>query len=704
MNRLGKPLIITLLLTFFVKSSCLSQNSIDSLLNILNKDLNDSVRVSVLNNLAVQYSNKNINESEKYSQQAYELSVSIKNEREKAKALHNLGMVEFYKGLRFKAMDYFLEALKIFENIEDKNGIAKESNMLGLIYQEQEEFEKALEYFFVCLKIRKEQNDKDGIASINNNIGLVFKSSGELEKALEYFLKSLKTAQELGDKESLGLYYNNIGYIHWLRKNYSLALEYYLQSKKIREELNDLQGLTNVYTDLGNLFVAKEEFEKAEEFLVNSYKLAQQINIIHEIERAAKGLALLYEKTGDFENAYNYYQKHIRLRDSINDQKVAEKIVGLKMQGEFEKEKKMKQLQQEKLDLEAKRKLEKERSIRNMFIVGALGFLIIAIIVYRNFRAKRKDNQLLSQQKEEIVKKNEILNQQNEEILAQRDEIEAQRDLATEQRDKISSQNREITDSILYAKKIQQALFVNGEEFSKILPKSFLFYKPRDIVSGDFYFAVKKGNKTILAVADCTGHGVPGAFMSVLGLSFLNDLVNEKGIERPNVILNQLREMLIVALKQQDSLIEGSTNNSVSIKDGMDMAVVCIDEKNKQLEYAGANSPLYFIRKGKTQIEIIKPDNMPVGIYYGDVKSFSNNTVNISIGDTFYLFTDGFADQFGGPSPEGKKFKYKMFRHLLSWLSTRKMVEQLPALETTLKEWQGKHPQVDDILVLGFRI
>jgi serine phosphatase RsbU (regulator of sigma subunit) len=333
----------------------------------------------------------------------------------------------------------------------------------------------------------------------------------------------------------------------------------------------------------------------------------------------------------------------------------------------------------------------------------AAGFgLIMAFIRYRE-RQLIQEKKILEQkveertaeiqkQKKEIEIKNDELVEQQHEILAQRDEIQRQRDVAENQRDQITLQKKEITDSIHYARRIQTAVLPSEEYQKSILGEYFLLYKPRDIVSGDFYWMTKQENKVIVTAADCTGHGVPGAFMSMLGVSLLNEIVNKEKYFQANEILNKLRDYIKTTLSQ--------TGKENEAKDGMDIAMVVLDLDNNQLEFAGANNPLYIVRKGEL-IEI-KGDNMPIGIHGGEERRFKNNIIPLEKDDMVYIFSDGYADQFGGP--DGGKFKTKPFKRLFTEISARPAFQQWILLEEAIEGWKGALDQVDDILVIGIRV
>ena len=299
-------------------------------------------------------------------------------------------------------------------------------------------------------------------------------------------------------------------------------------------------------------------------------------------------------------------------------------------------------------------------------------------------------------QKEDIQERNEELVQQKEEIVSQRDEIEAQRNLALEQKDQIEIQSKSVNDSIRYAQRIQSAILPPETFITELLHENFIFYKPRDIVSGDFYWIKQVNNFIILVAADCTGHGVPGAFMSMLGISYLNEMVQRREITQANQILNELRSQIKHSLRQH-----GQRDES---KDGMDIALCVIDNKTRMMQYAGAFNPLYLIRdvNGKPELQEIKADRMPVGFYHGKDKSFTNHELQLEMGDTLYIFSDGFIDQIGGKNE--KKYMSKNFKNLLLEIHEEPMYEQKEILDKKLNDWMEGYPQMDDILVVGVRI
>jgi serine phosphatase RsbU (regulator of sigma subunit)/ligand-binding sensor domain-containing protein len=313
-------------------------------------------------------------------------------------------------------------------------------------------------------------------------------------------------------------------------------------------------------------------------------------------------------------------------------------------------------------------------------IVAFIGYIVLAIIiVYIIVKIYTRRLEL------EKIRLEGIVAERTAEVVKQKDEIELQRD-------EIEEQKEHIMDSIFYARRIQQAVVPSPERAEEVLPEHFLLWLPHSIVSGDFWWMTEKDNKIIVVAADCTGHGVPGAFMSMLGVSFLNEIVNKMEGVQANEILNQLRTSVKSTLKQ--------TGKEGEAKDGMDLALVVIDMDKKQLQYAGAYNPI-FIYRGNEFIEI-KADRNPIGIYIKEKDSFTNNIFDYQSGDTFYIFSDGYIDQFGGE--KNQKFKTKNFKALLADIQKEPMKKQREILDETMLKWRGDTDQIDDIIVLGVRM
>jgi serine phosphatase RsbU (regulator of sigma subunit) len=291
-----------------------------------------------------------------------------------------------------------------------------------------------------------------------------------------------------------------------------------------------------------------------------------------------------------------------------------------------------------------------------------------------------------------IKQRTREVERQKDEINSQKDEILAQRDMLVEQKNKIEEQNKSVTDSIRYASRIQQAIMPADELIRFFFPKHFILYLPRDIVSGDFYWIGQRDNKIILAVIDCTGHGVPGAFMSVLGSSLLNEIIGKIKPLYAHEILNELRDRIIISLHQTGTMFEA--------KDGMDLALCIFEQDSMNIQFAGAFNSLLIIRD--TEMILIKGDQMPVGIGDKAGTSFTNHVLELQKGDSLYMFTDGFASQFGGP--ERKSLGVNRLKEWLAGMQDKIMFEQKTLLEDKFKEWKGLEEQIDDVLVMGIKI
>jgi serine phosphatase RsbU (regulator of sigma subunit) len=321
-------------------------------------------------------------------------------------------------------------------------------------------------------------------------------------------------------------------------------------------------------------------------------------------------------------------------------------------------------------------KIEQQQLILYLSIIFILLLVGLGYFIYRSYKIKKQANIALE-------KKNILIEKQNVEITEQRD-------LARDQRDRIAVQKKEIMDSIIYARRIQKAILPNIEMIQESLQHFFILFKPRDIVSGDFYWESRVDDEIIIIAADCTGHGVPGAFMSMLGVTFLNEIVNSKKITQPGKILDLLRDKVINSLNQQ---------YDNPLRDGMDISVITYNFATKQVSFAGANNPLFLIHEG--ELTEIKADKMPIALY-DKMVSFSNNDVELQEGDCLYIFSDGFVDQFGGP--KDKKFMKKRFKQILIDNYKLPMEEQKELLDKAYEEWKGDGEQVDDVLVIGLKV
>ncbi|MFH2141505.1 MAG: tetratricopeptide repeat protein [Bacteroidota bacterium] len=620
-----------------------------------------------------------------------------------------IGISYFYWSKYENAVDYYHKSLTIYEKINDENGVADCKQVLGVIYQEWGDYEKALKFGQDALRLYEKLDDKYRIGNTLMNIGILYKDWGNYnEKSLEYFNRTLEIMENIGNKQGVAYALTNIGsvYEEWTEysklegnkedDNYKKAIEYHekaltiieetgdkhgtagtLQSignvygkmkdykksldfnqkaLKIREDLGDKSGIAQSYHAIGTIYAELNDYSNALNYFNKSYDLAVELKKLKLIQDIHRSISSVYKNMGNYKNAYEQYLLYTVIKDSIINIESHKQIA--EMEEKYEVDKKEQQIDHLNLKNELLNeqkqlqddKIKQQNIILIISIIGLIIFIVSSMLLFRLFRQKKKANMLLA------------------------------------------AKNQEISDSIHYASRIQSAILPPAEYMYEVLPEHFILDKPRDIVSGDFYWLAKKEDKLIVAVADCTGHGVPGAFMSMLGVAFLNEIVNQNEILQSNEILNRLRLNVIKSLHQ--------TGKEGEATDGMDISLCVIDKANKKIQFSGANNPLYLVRND--ELTELKADKMPISIHSRVDEPFSVNETEIFTNDVIYLFSDGFVDQFGGDN--SKKFKFKSFKNLLTEIHSKPMNEQVIILDSTFNEWKGNLEQVDDILVMGIRI
>lgn len=501
------------------------------------------------------------------------------------------------------------------------------------------------------------------------------------------------------------------------------ALEYYEKYLAIRDsiefsrqvELQEMENKKNLLERQERALKLRLKEEEVSELAIRELRLQnEKMEKDQEILIQMRNLELLKQDSLRQSIIIKDQQYLVARREKENILLEQEKqLAGLKLKEEEQAKlaaEREKQMSDQKLQL-AELETERQKADKNALIGGVVGIAILAGLILSSLVSTRRKNQLLGRQKKEIEQKNQDLEQKNEEISAQRDEIEAQRNLVFDQKLEIEAYNDEILKSIEYAKRLQAAALPVFDILQGKVKDQFVLFRPRDVVSGDFYWFAEVEDKLVVTVADCTGHGVPGAFMSMMGMSLLKELVQKEYITHPGVILRRLRKEIINTMGQK-----GITGEQ---RDGMDMALITIDSKEQKIDFAGAYNSMYLVRYRNQPAPVIDErklvpdlenkslclyeipaDKMPIA-HFDRMEKFRNHEIKILTGDTFYLYTDGFADQFGGP--KGKKFMYKPFKQLILHCSKKSMAQQQRILSETLDKWMGEIAQVDDICVMGIR-
>jgi len=577
-------------------------------------------------------------------------------------------------------------------------------NFIGMIYSSFDDHKKAVEYFMQALEVAKQINDLELISLIYNNLGDGNKNLKNYDIALEYLYKALKISND--KKDSLMLYYNEITISEILLAmgEYNEALEYSMDILKWAEYQTDFETVVYTYNVVGEIYLQLNDLKKAENYLNKAIKIIDS-GLTDKSLDLYKNLATLYTKKSDFKTALHFYETYVNIKDSTFSTENFSKLNSINTNFEIDKREKI------NLELEKENKInvleaDKQRLIRNIFIAAFLIMILFTVIfIYMFLKLKNNNrilhlqktkisekNQLLEIQKEEIMTQNNILMQQKEEILSQKDEIQMQNYRIKIQNHELERKRKDLTDSIKYAKKIQEAMLPDFEILNTKFADNFIFFKPRDIVSGDFYWTEIVDNKIIVVVADCTGHGVPGALMSMLSMTLLNEIIFYEKTVEPAEILEELRQQVKKLLKQ--------TGKSGENQDGLDVSICVFENQNSEMTYAGANNPIYLIRNN--EIIQYKPNRQPIAIYLKE-REFFQHKIELQKNDLIYMFTDGYFDQFGGEI--GEKLKTAVFKEYLLESCNETFENQLINLKNKLATWQGKnYDQIDDILVLGLKI
>jgi serine phosphatase RsbU (regulator of sigma subunit) len=641
----------------------------DSLERVLQNPQPDTVRIRALNRLAFLLRNSQIEKARTYAETAYKLAQSASYKQGLAESLGFLGLIYYRLGMHDQAIERHLQSLRLFEELKDNRQIAFRYNDIANIYVTQGYFDRALEYHNKSLALKQSINDREGVATSLKNIANMYLMQKRYTESLEYCFKALPIADSLGDQRLRGHVLQFLGEIYLAQRDYKRAIEYLQKSYDIKASINEQFTLARLMNSIGNAYLNQNDLPRALKYYQDALTIAKKTGVKLEEQISYGNISNAYRLMNDYRKAYDYHVLFMNMKDYIFNETSREKITMLETRFQSEK----KQAEIDRLNMESTLQQQEiaQQNQRFYFIVGLVAVLaVFGVVMVRTNNLRRRTNLLLQKQKQEI------------EIVYKELELK----------------NNDITASINYAKRIQSAIIPSEERLRSFFPESFVMLKPRDIVSGDFYFLEKVTTadgkeKIVLAVADCTGHGVPGALMSMVGNDLLSQIVQERQITNPDMILNQLHQNLRRVLKIEDT----------DSRDGMDIAICTFDMAARQLEYAGAMSPLYLARNG--EITKVNPDKKTIG---GRVAGYSGSFTRCSFdieGETMiYLASDGYQDQFGGM--QNKKFMSKNFRQLLQDIHTLPIHQQQQKVESTLAHWMsfGPQKQTDDILLIGIRL
>lgn len=608
--------------------------------------------------------------------------------KEKVDAINQLAF-EIRNSDTQRSISLCKEAQNFSSEINYPEGKATALANEGFCYVQIANYELSLEKLFEALPVFEGLKNEKGIANIQYNLTLVYFRLSDFSKGLDSITKAIGYYQKIDDKLNIARCLFQHGYLYLYLKDTTSALEYFSQSLKLNRELNNKEGEAAALMGLGQGYTDRNEYEKSKEYLIQSIELREKINDKRGQGAAMNAYATLCYNMGNYEEAERISLKGIKLATELGDK------MGI---ARFMKDLGNIYLKQNKIE-EAERIL-----IEVLGTAERVNFrraILVAHYSLSEVYDKKGDSEsalkhfrLFHQMNEEMANTDTVMKAKSMQLVnkienAQKEsEINRLKNVELKNAfDVIAEKNKDITDSINYARRIQQALLASEDMLKRNLKEYFVLYKPKDIVSGDFYWAVEKNSCFYLAVCDSTGHGVPGAFMSLLNISFLNEAISEKNISQPNEVFNHTRKRLVENI------------SSDGAQDGMDGILICFDKNKKEISYSAANNAPTIVKKGV--LTELASDHMPIGLA-DTMSDFKHETLNLEAGTVLYLYTDGYADQFGGE--KGKKFKYKQLQEKLVEISDKPLTEQKKILEETFDNWKGNNEQTDDVLIIGIKI
>lgn len=695
--------------------------SLRGLERLADKTINPVVKINSYNQLGFRaYRDGRSEKAIEYFNHSVEELVRINEPAQLSNTYNNLGVLYYHLGDNDRALEYYNKALDCSHRIDDNRGIAKILNNIAVIYDLMGKTREAITSYMESLKIRESLNDSSGMSLTYNNLGIIFENLGDTLKALEYYSKSLVIDTKLDDQESLSYTYDNLSGIfnkmglmdsalYYVRKCVRIreqsgdvlqlppsynnlgslfldlkipdsALFYYNLALKYATENNDPNDIISASTSLGRYYFGVKDYLKAKTYAVKAYEMAEKIEYPELVRNAALLLSEIYSENGDVKNEITYFKKYVNISDSLSSLQNKQILQQRYYQYEYDKKALADSIVFEQKMLvknsELKR-IEDRNQSQLLLIYLIIGVVIIVavflFIIIRQAFVRKKINEML-------VLKNTSISNKNELLISQKYELQFK--------------NKQIGDSIDYARNLQMALLPSEEFLKSLFPGYFLYFLPKDIIGGDFYWTASDGNYKYVAVADCTGHGVPGAIISTMSIILLNKIVNEKPAPGPRDILMKLNTEFLECLSQSDNLI---------VNDGLDITLIRISETDNQLVVSSANQTFYLSIPGK-ELQEFGGGIISVGSFKSGSTNdiLSEQIITYEPGSVLYLLTDGYADQFGGE--ENKKFTYKEIFKLIGQIRSHPFTVQIDAIRDEHISWKGKQKQTDDITVLAIKL
>ncbi len=677
-----------------------SQNAkIDSLKKIFSTSKQDTTKLVILVEICWQYRNVQSDTAILYGNRAIRLAQDLKNYRLQAKTYNYLSAIHRNKGDYTTALNMSQKSSELAEQIGNKEEMGFALQNMGENNAKLKNYKQAINYTLKALQHFEEIKHLRGIAFCYLTLGNIHSAEESFQKAYDYYSKALEVRKLEKDINGIATATSLLGVTLGKQQKHAEALKFIHQATAMFVKQNNNRSISSMFNNMAKSHLGLNQYDSAVIYAEKSIILAKKIGLKENIKECYETLSKVYASEKNFTIAFDYQRLFIIYNDSIFNEEKNKQFQEIQNRYQHEKQKN---------EIDLLKSENQRKTLLNWAFIGGLVLVLglVFALLRGNYVKKQANNELKAKNNEiqeksaKLVELNEELKQTNEELNINLEIVNNQNVEIQHKNEIIEKKNKDVADSIAYAKRIQLAILPNVNDLKQHLSDCFVFFKPRDVVSGDFYWSAKKESKILLAVADCTGHGVPGAFMSMISNDLLNLIVHEKELHDVDVILTEMHKLIRQVLKQDD-------NDS---RDGLDIAICSIDLEKKTLEYAGAMSPLYLIQNKDnsdnemaTIITEIKADKIPIGGHkLKKERFFSKHTFDISQPTIFYLFSDGYADQFGGE--HGKKFMVRQFKELLVSIHRLPMNEQQEIVENTLASWAKDERQVDDVTVIGVKI
>jgi serine phosphatase RsbU (regulator of sigma subunit) len=670
-----KKLFLLLFFIFSLHQLAAQKSYVDSLKKCFWTNPNIKEKVNAAIYLSGNYGGKSHFDSAfHYIDIAIPLAQNDSLQRELASLYSNKSIIYIFQGHNNSiALNSIMKAIKISEKIKDSSSLADNYNVIGIIYLNIKYYEKAREYWLKGLEINLLTKNELNCIDSYGNLGNVNAELHHYDSSLYYFNKSLLLTKKYKNLNREVLTLMNIGDVYIRTKKFSKAFDYTQQSLDLEKKLGAEMSNPKLYSNLGLIYTGLKQYELAHTNYNKSLLIESRTKNADDYRQIYDGLSKLFAAENNFSKAYEYHQLFSNYNDSVYNNENIQALSDIKAKYEIDKKEGEFKIQTEKERLKTEAEHRKQKLIEIALLIGFSMIATVAFFIFRSYRIKKKANDVITKQK---------------------DEIETNKT-------KLEIAYTEIKDSINYAKSIQQASLPDIEKLKANFPDFSFVYRPKNVVSGDFYYfneVIENNERSfILAVCDCTGHGVPGAFMSLIGIEQLNKIIDERHIYKPSLILDALHTGVREALKQE-------SNES---RDGMDVILCKITYNNDDvhIEYAGANRPMWILKKNSDAytFQEIKADKRAIGgLEISTKQNFTNQCITLQKGDIIYCSTDGYADQFGGPNE--KKLMVKNFQSLLLEIANRPMSAQEKNIIDRYETWKGELEQIDDVCVIGIRL